>query len=63
MLFLEYLFFKFYFFQVKVGEDVDIAPYTTLMCLCLIFPSWRICNPPALNISICNARKKACVIV
>ncbi len=37
MLFLEYLFFKFYFFQVKVGEDVDIAPYTTLMCLCLIF--------------------------
>ena len=32
---LEYLFFKYYHFQVKVGNE-DIAPYTALLCLCLI---------------------------
>lgn len=35
MKFLNYLFFKYYHFQVKVGNE-DIAPYSALLCMCLI---------------------------
>lgn len=32
---LKYLFFKYYHFQVKVGNE-DIAPYSAIMFLCFI---------------------------
>lgn len=35
MKFLEYLFFKYYYFQVKVG-DKDIAEYSALLFICFI---------------------------
>lgn len=36
MRFLEYLFFKFYKFQVKVGNE-DIASFSSVLIICVIF--------------------------
>ena len=35
MRFLEYLFFKYYYFQVRVGDE-DIAEYSALLFICFI---------------------------
>lgn len=36
MRFLEYLFFKFYSFQVKVGNE-DIAPFSSILIISVVF--------------------------
>lgn len=36
MRFLEYLFFKYYNFQVRVGNE-DIAPFSAILIMCVIF--------------------------
>lgn len=36
MRFLEYLFFKFYSFQVKVGNE-DIAPFSSVLIISVVF--------------------------
>ena len=38
MRFLEYLFFKYYYFQVKVGDE-NIAEYSAILCICVIIES------------------------
>lgn len=39
MRFLEYLFFKYYYFQVAVGNE-DIAPFSSICFICFILLLW-----------------------